>query len=978
MKKNYILAKRHLLFWVLFVIGLSAEAQIANKIAPGPGPIGIIDTVTYFGKMDVILGRLDKSRVSTGILYDRVFQLAHFEEFTGSSTADTSSSELFARANYELYTSAYNNTGLISSSTFDYRVSQAYTSGGYIPIGIISHAYNALDTLSIAYGGIQVVNKQLVETNNGYNIYLNKRVHTSAAITPNNYITPGNHTYQIDLSVSTLDKTINYVLVYADNGFVTYATPGISFAMSFAEGTHTLKTITYYTDGSTEYGYSFIICKAALASKITATADVEVHVVGLPFDSSQYPGVDLSFTRNRASEGTAAIFFADPANPVLRRPVVFLDGFDPTNSRDYRKIYDDFIDKSGLATQLKQLGYDLIILDYDEGGGLIERNGMLLIKTLDVLRTRYAPGGLVQDFVVIGPSMGSLVAQYALAKAEQLPAFPHHTRTFISFDGIHKGANIPIGLQLAYKRVLDLSLFGSFLKSVTSAFGTQIDVLNSPAAKQMLLHHYATGSESPLPHPFRNTFLSNLNALGNNGYPTLPRNVAITNGTNNAFSSTIANMTFYDFDLNTGLFNRRLVGMTLKTPPSTGRREVCDLKFRVSPLTIAAGLAGSYVGYAQGNGYSLDALPGSYTATLAESIPTKDSNNYPIYKMHARLFTDKLCFVPATGAVDLRLNSSNAFVPTYDWSHEDIVCTGKTPFNRVYTPSTSEAHVFVSNTSIDAFRREILGTPLPYALPAPVVSVQAPICPNSPATVTASFSNALPVTYTWTFDSNVAKVDGNSSSPYTTTNASVSVEVNDPSGTVLLVAATTSCGTSQDAMASVAVTTQSLGGVSVSEQQPLRTDSFSASINGYPGTSSYDWYINGQLVFPGAGTSIGFMAGNYFSCGFNHIDVVANTPCGPLSTDSSIGTDVELLCHKDTKALALYPNPAKNSVRIGEPGKVVAGTTVRLYNSRGQLARTITTSETDGVVDLNGLEPGLYFIKTTVGNESRTAQLKVE
>ena len=51
-----------------------------------------------------------------------------------------------------------------------------------------------------------------------------------------------------------------------------------------------------------------------------------------------------------------------------------------------------------------------------------------------------------EELVILGPSMGGLIAQYALAYMEQ-QGLPHETRLYLSFDSPHRGANIPISLQ---------------------------------------------------------------------------------------------------------------------------------------------------------------------------------------------------------------------------------------------------------------------------------------------------------------------------------------------------------------------------------------------------------------------------------------------------------------------------------------------------------------------------------------------------
>lgn len=74
------------------------------------------DTLPWKSYADYRLQPLNKSYVNTGVLYDRVFPIAHMDEHTGlSTTEDTTSSDHFKQGYYEMYNSIYNPTGIYSS-----------------------------------------------------------------------------------------------------------------------------------------------------------------------------------------------------------------------------------------------------------------------------------------------------------------------------------------------------------------------------------------------------------------------------------------------------------------------------------------------------------------------------------------------------------------------------------------------------------------------------------------------------------------------------------------------------------------------------------------------------------------------------------------------------------------------------------------------------------------------------------------------
>ncbi|MDA9127440.1 T9SS type A sorting domain-containing protein [Flavobacteriaceae bacterium] len=232
--------------------------------------------------------------------------------------------------------------------------------------------------------------------------------------------------------------------------------------------------------------------------------------------------------------------FLDNVDGVLDRPVIVLDGFDPGDGRGIGALYASLsYGGQNLADELRNLGFDIVVLNapnyvtdgYEIGGGgdFIQRNAMVLIALIQELNAQKQGE---EELVVLGPSMGGLIARYALAYMEQ-EGLPHETRLYLSFDSPHRGANIPIALQylINYFAVVG----GDPMAQATVDF-----VLNSTAAKQMLVDHLSghllAGSDLEqdpnllLPEGapnFRDEFQQELDALG---FPQNVRNVTMING----------------------------------------------------------------------------------------------------------------------------------------------------------------------------------------------------------------------------------------------------------------------------------------------------------------------------------------------------------------------------------------------------------------------------------------------------------------
>ncbi|NND62237.1 MAG: hypothetical protein HKN48_03480, partial [Flavobacteriaceae bacterium] len=254
-----------------------------------------------------------------------------------------------------------------------------------------------------------------------------------------------------------------------------------------------------------------------------------------------YQGYDE--TQEYFGEGEFEIFL-DLVDGVLDKPIIVLDGFDPGDGRDITGLYNSLsFDGDNMADILRLEGFDIVILNapvyttdgklIDGGADYIQRNALVLVEMINYLNAEKVGD---EELVVLGPSMGGLIARYGLSYMEQ-NSIPHETRLYISFDSPHIGANIPISLQY---------LINYFAQEIGDATALAIveDVLFSPAAKEMLsdhlLAHLLAGStfeQDPtklLPEGapgFRDEFQSELDAIG---FPQNVRNVTMINGSGNA------------------------------------------------------------------------------------------------------------------------------------------------------------------------------------------------------------------------------------------------------------------------------------------------------------------------------------------------------------------------------------------------------------------------------------------------------------
>ncbi len=148
--------------------------------------------------------------------------------------------------------------------------------------------------------------------------------------------------------------------------------------------------------------------------------------------------------------------------------------------------------------------------------------------------------------MIIGESMGGLVARYTTALMESpeyfnlfldpcKPDLRHNTRLLLCYDSPHRGANVPLGIQMYYKHLAHLAyMFSGFNNGIADIYNNRL--LNSISAKQMLVYHIET-ENNPLLLINSSTFtssglraglLNDFAALGN--YPKFCKLGELSNG----------------------------------------------------------------------------------------------------------------------------------------------------------------------------------------------------------------------------------------------------------------------------------------------------------------------------------------------------------------------------------------------------------------------------------------------------------------
>lgn len=148
---------------------------------------------------------------------------------------------------------------------------------------------------------------------------------------------------------------------------------------------------------------------------------------------------------------------ATPANQILK-PFIVVEGLDinsalPILVPNYQinKLIDEWnrLDQFDFSQRLDDdAHYDLIFVDWGNGVGDIPGNAVALEAVLDWVNQQKAASRSNQENVVMGISMGGLVARYCLADmVKRTPRKATGTRLLLTMDSPHQGSYVPLSFQ---------------------------------------------------------------------------------------------------------------------------------------------------------------------------------------------------------------------------------------------------------------------------------------------------------------------------------------------------------------------------------------------------------------------------------------------------------------------------------------------------------------------------------------------------
>ncbi len=641
---------------------------------------------TYTESFDSIFRNISRSDATTGILYDRVIPFANLKNFNSNSSqsVDTGSMKHFMQSYLELYDATFQATSVLPFS-IDSLESYINANSSFVNIGLLHYKFNTMDSAAVQQKTYFGADNILYE-NSSLNLSLYQEKTAFIASPLQEFVNLGTTTFRFS-DLFYFDNTDN---------------PIVQLSVDFDDGngmrliTDSLITVTYNYYGIKTLRFDVLLHNGEVLTaycRINCTPTSSMYAntpSNHPYVNNYY---NIQAKIAPANPYTGGVFSKAKANvriyyahsdKKLRKPVLIADGFDPENVRTFeshensggKSIWEMLYynnDRHHVGKTLLQKGYDLVVIDFPEGGTYIERNAMACIEVINVINRMLRESGSNEEIVVVGPSMGGQITRYALAYMEQNPQANtnygnHNCRLWISFDSPHQGANISMGAQA----------FVYYFRGIKAAKDLWNNTLNCVAAQQMLIYHKNSNARS-----VNNRYYTNLNNLG---YPSNLRKIAISNGSlNNSPHNGSSGAEAFHLILPYVIYN---LDAKIRMYPSSGQTvKVFDVWHVVLGIPINNTWTETRHSY---NFCSIDAAPGCVYPTF--KIIGDLTSNLGI----ANVRIPNHCFMPITSVLDISGNMNYCS----NVSGRDLVAERKIPFQSYWGPTNQNMEHISFNTSL--------------------------------------------------------------------------------------------------------------------------------------------------------------------------------------------------------------------------------------------------------------------------------------
>ena len=434
-------------------------------------------------QLDAMFAGLDKTKVPTGYLWDTAVNLVEGEGYNGSALTDSNFVTLPLMG--DMLRSI--NSASVGSDTICVQAAlsriERNSSASSQMVGILFKPYNYIVANALTDNLISYSNDVVSDS------YVN-------GVWQNPYGADVLYGYAMG-NDATVYQDVTYTIANIDS-LSTQSFQSIQFDPGDGQGFRTVSLGGTVVATYLECGIRETQLKVAVNGHYYISHGlVNVKALSVVLDSVSDSVATQSFELYFNNHWNKAMVTYKP--PLcFDNPLIIAEGFDPWRLYDKKEgdphsysgftdihtiLDDDYFDQFAS-------GYNVFYVDwYDYGADIIDNAELFktIINWINGEKTSGNPN------VVMGQSMGGLIARYALRDME-LHNQPHETRLFISHDAPYLGANVSPGLMFAYWDLYDasdnlLGLFYSLFGQKKKAFMELRRLGDYTSVKQLLTHY---------------------------------------------------------------------------------------------------------------------------------------------------------------------------------------------------------------------------------------------------------------------------------------------------------------------------------------------------------------------------------------------------------------------------------------------------------------------------------------------------------
>lgn len=388
-----------------------------------------------------MFAKIDRNAVPTGYLIDYAIEYENLDKYSGRENTSIRQCDMMTYANIvkTLFSSSFDKTSFHQFKNSLYNATKNDKADSKCRLSIIFQDYAQLKENSLSTGAITYENGQ---------VYLNRQdafqiKKLCAACVIDNVKENNNITFTLPKELILSNESISNVQIDCGNGLQSLINNDVHVYLS--EGHHIIDVVITGLSGNKYFSSTTIDIQNNVLSRVnTRSFGVNIN------HSQEITGNSYNGVVTKAD--VSIIYASNNFSGRIKKPIIFVEGFDPRDMNptlkgsmtceSVYKYWEDFIDRNQ---------YDFIYVDWQESGEYIQANAYTLISVIEKINGLRDSNS--DPAIIIGHSMGGLVARYALKTMENNNKI-HNVGTYVSYDAPHMGANVPIGLLYGFHGLL--------------------------------------------------------------------------------------------------------------------------------------------------------------------------------------------------------------------------------------------------------------------------------------------------------------------------------------------------------------------------------------------------------------------------------------------------------------------------------------------------------------------------------------------